>query len=75
MDRPLLTEGGGVWKASVEDGGLDGVAAGWRGWLELLPSALLSEGVRGGVGSLGGEDDDDDDEASLTALLRDGFES
>jgi len=42
------------------------------GWLEdkdvALSSALLSGGVRGGVGNPAEED-----EGSLTALLRDGF--
>lgn len=71
---PLLTEGGGVVKDSVEGGGLDGVAAEGRGWLEdedvVLSSGLLSGGVRGGVGN---PVEEEEDEGSLAALLRDGF--
>lgn len=63
-------------KGSVEAGGLDGVAAEGRGWLDDedagLSSVLLSDGVRGGVGSPA-EKDDADEEESLAALLRDGF--
>lgn len=63
-------------KGSAEAGGLGGVAAEGRGWLEDedagLSSVLLSNGVRGGVGSPA-EDDDADEEGSLAALLKDGF--
>lgn len=76
IDGPLLTGGCGVLKGSVEAGGLGGVTAEGRGWLEDedagLSSVLLSNGVRGGVGSPA-EDDDADEEGSLAALLKDGF--
>lgn len=66
-------------RGSAGAGGLDGVVVVvvGTGWLvdedEGLSSVLLSEGVRGGVGSPTEEEEDDDDEGSLTAPLRDGF--